>query len=209
MVRAWVADVSPLYEKECYESYYQTLPDFRRKKADALQSEVKRAQSVGVWALWMKIRKEYGLQEDAAVNFSHSGEYVMCAAVMESKENACVGCDLEKTGPFRENVAKRFFCPEEYETVMRGKTEEDRAELFYRYWVLKESFMKATGKGMALPVDSFCIQLGEPPLLIRQPEEFPRTYHYMEYKIDKIPYKMAVCSTDKEIDIKLHLELKL
>lgn len=235
MVKAWVADVSPLYEKECYESYYRALPDFRRNKADALRSEGKKAQSIGVWALWMKIRKEYGLPEDTMVNFSHSGKYVMCAAVMESKENACeesrvnringagnkniadsgmkgkvyVGCDLEKTGTFRENVAKRFFCPEEYETIMSGKTKEDRAELFYRYWVLKESFMKATGKGMALPVDSFCIRLGEPPLLIRQPEEFPLTYHYMEYKIDKVPYKMAVCSTDKEIDIKLHLELRL
>lgn len=207
MVRAWIAETSPLYERECYERYYRTLPEFRRKKADALRSVEMKAQSVGVWALWMKIRREYGLPEDSAVNFSHSGEYVMCAAA--DSKSVRVGCDLEKIGVFRENVARRFFCPEEYETIMKEKTEEGRTQLFYRYWVLKESFMKATGRGMALPVNSFCIRLGEPPVLIRQPAEFSQEYYYVEYKIDAVPYKMAVCSTDKETDIGLHMELKL
>ncbi len=233
MVRAWAADVTPLYKKECYENYYRTLPDFRKRKADRLHSEEMKAQSVGVWALWTKIRREYGMPEDAPVNFSHSGEYVMCAVVMDnagdtqrrgstdglsqavgrgaahSCEKARVGCDLEKIGIFRANVAKRFFCPEEYETLMREKTEEGRTKLFYRYWVLKESFMKATGKGMALPVNAFSIRLGNPPLLIKKPKEFPEAYYYMEYKIEQVPYKMAVCSTDKEIDAKLHMELRL
>ena len=92
---------------------------------------------------------------------------------------------------------------------MREKTEEGRTKLFYRYWVLKESFMKATGKGMALPVNAFSIRLGNPPLLIKKPKEFPEAYYYMEYKIEQVPYKMAVCSTDKEIDAKLHMELRL
>ena len=92
---------------------------------------------------------------------------------------------------------------------MAEKTEEGRTELFYRYWVLKESFMKATGKGMALPVDAFCIRMGQPPVLIRQPGEFPENYHYMEYEVKGLPYRMAVCSTDKEIDAELHTELKL
>ena len=207
MVRAWIAESTPLYERECYERYYRALPDFRRKKADALRSVEKKAQSVGVWALWAKICEEYGLPEGSAVNFSHSGKYVMCAAADSKK--VCVGCDLEKIGVFRENVAKRFFCPEEYETIMKEKTEDGRAQLFYRYWVLKESFMKATGRGMAHPANASCIRLGEPPVLIRQPAEFSQEHYYMEYKIDAAPYKMAVCSTDKEIDVKLHMELKL
>lgn len=69
--------------------------------------------------------------------------------------------------------------------------------------------MKATGKGMALPVDAFCIRMGQPPVLIRQPGEFPENYHYMEYEVKGLPYRMAVCSTDKEIDAELHTELKL
>lgn len=38
---------------------------------------------------------------------------------------------------------------------------EERNELFFRYWTLKESFMKATGLGMKLPLDSFSIIIGK------------------------------------------------
>lgn len=69
--------------------------------------------------------------------------------------------------------------------------------------------MKATGRGMALSADAFCIRLGEPPVLVRQPEEFQERYYYMEYKVKGLPYKMAVCSTDKDIDARLNTELKL
>ena len=39
-----------------------------------------------------------------------------------------MGCDLEKIGPFKEKVAGRFFCPEEYEVIMQERTEEEKAE---------------------------------------------------------------------------------
>lgn len=208
MVRTWIADIEPLYEKECFERYYRALPEFRKKKADALQNLQMKAQSVGVWSLWEKIRREYKLSEDCAFNFSHSGSYVMCAVELTGRK-VRVGCDMEKIGPLKMKVAGRFFCREEYEMILGKDTEEERSELFYRYWVLKESFMKATGKGMALPVNSFCIRLGEPPVLVRQPEEFPEDYHYTEYKSEGLPYKMAVCSTATDIDAKLHMELIL
>lgn len=208
MVRAWIADVTPLYESRFYEKYYNCLPDFRKKKADALRSLEMKTQSVGVWCLWQKIRKEHELADDTSFNLSHSGTFVMCAAELSGRQER-VGCDLEKIGRMKENIAGRFFCREEYEAILAEKTEEGRTELFYRYWVLKESFMKATGKGMALPVDAFCIRMGQPPVLIRQPGEFPENYHYMEYEVKGLPYRMAVCSTDKEIDAELHTELKL
>ena len=208
MVRTWIADVTPLYERECYEEYYGALPDFRKEKADALRLVEMKAQSAGVWSLWEKIRKEYGIGENAPHNFSHSGTYVMCAAEIDGKQ-AAVGCDLEQKGKPRPSLAKRFFCPEEYGAVLAAETEEEQADVFYRYWVLKESFMKATGMGMALPVDSFCIRLGNPSVLVRKPEKFKENYYYMEYEWMGIPYKMAVCSTDSEIDAALHTELKL
>lgn len=208
MVRAWIADVTPLYEDECYRKYYDSLPDFRKKKADALRTVEMKAQSVGVWTLWERIRTVHELPEDAAFNLSHSGTYAMCAAELDASRER-VGCDLEKIGELREKIAARFFCREEYEAIQREGAGETKTELFYRYWVLKESFMKATGKGMALPADAFCIRLGDPPVLIRQPEEFPEQYYYAEFKIEGLPYRMAVCSTDKEIDVRLHTELKL
>ena len=211
MVRTWIADVTPLFESDCYERYYRELPEFRRKKADVLQSGVMKAQSAGVWVLWQRVRKRYSLPENAPFNLSHSGSYVMCAACVDGRDggNVRVGCDLEKMGPLKMKLARRFFCPEEVRAIEEKESEQEKADLFYRYWVLKESFMKATGKGMALPVNSFCICLGEPPVLARQPEEFPENYYYREYYAEGLPYKMAVCSTDDEIDAELHMELLL
>lgn len=208
MVKAWAADISPLFERECYEKYYAMVPDFRKQKADKLKLDAMKAQSVGVWILWQKIREKYGLSEDAPFNLSHSGSLVMCAAVLDGC-TAQVGCDVEKTGKLRLKLAEQYFCPEEYDAIIREKSEEERTDLFYRYWVLKESFMKATGRGMALPLDRFCIRAGDPPVLVRQPEEFTEHYYYCEYQWAGQPYKMAVCSTDAGIDAELHTEFAL
>lgn len=199
MIRTWVADVTPLYDEKCYNRYYEGLPSFRKEKADALKYLSGKAQSVGVWVLWEKMRSRYGLAEDASFNLSHSGDWVMCAAQTEGKQ-AQVGCDIEKLGTPRLKVAERRFCREEYERIMKAETEKEQQDCFFRYWVLKESFMKATRRGMGLPLDAFCIQLEEPPRLIRQPAEYPLPYYYREYTVEAIPCKMAVCSTDREID---------
>ena len=86
MIKAWIADVTPLLDKECYDSYYRQVPDFRKKKADALRLDKMRAQSVGVWALWQKIRTTYNLPEESIFNFSHSGTCVMCAVCMDGRK---------------------------------------------------------------------------------------------------------------------------
>ncbi len=219
MVRAWIADVTPLMEEACYRKYYERVPQFRREKADALRNRKTKAQSIGAWSLWEKIRAEYDLPESSLFNISHSDVYVMCAAHFnlsdekrrkkQPKDVCQLGCDLERINSLRMNIAKRFFCREEYETILSGKSEKEQTERFYRYWVLKESFMKATREGMALPLDSFCIRLGDPPVLIRQPENYPSRYYYREYFVEGIPCRMAVCSTDEEIDTEIHMELSL
>ena len=208
MVKAWAADVTPLYDRECYERYYAMVPDFRKRKADRLRLAGMRAQSIGVWILWEKIRKKYSLPENVPFNFSHSGSIVMCAACMDGGP-VKVGCDVEKMGGLRLKLAERHFCREEYEAIMAEENEEKRTEMFFLYWVLKESFMKATGKGMALPLDQFCIRLDKPPVLIRKPEEFSEAYYYCEYDPGEKPYRLAVCTSDTQIDTELHTEFIL
>lgn len=208
MIKAWIADVTPLYDEDYYEYYYRQLPDFRRQKADGLRHMETKAQSVGVWMLWEKIRAVNLLPESSVFNFSHSGSCVMCAAAVD-RTDVKVGCDVEKTGVFRENTARRFFCQEEYEEIMKAGSEAERIDKFYRFWVLKESFMKATGKGMGLDLSSFCIRLGNPPVLIRKPDEYSGNYYYTEFDVEGMPYRFAVCSTDEKTDTELHMELKL
>ena len=74
---------------------------------------------------------------------------------------------------------------------------------------VKESFLKATRFGMKLSLDSFEIRLGNPPVLIRKPDLFRQDYYYREYEHPNKLYKMAICSTEKEIAADIDMELKL
>ncbi|MCD7736265.1 MAG: 4'-phosphopantetheinyl transferase superfamily protein, partial [Lachnospiraceae bacterium] len=89
-------------------------------------------------------------------SLSHSGEMAM--AVFADTE---IGCDIELKKQANEKLARRFFCPEEYAWMARAKDEPERKERFYRLWTLKESFLKATGWGLRLPLDSFCFFITE------------------------------------------------
>ena len=198
MVYTWIADISHLREEETYRKYYEEAPDFRREKADLLRFPQDRAQSVGVWALLERMRKQCGAGPDQVFNLSHSGDYVLCS--ISTERGAKVGCDIETVKEARLRVARRFFLPSETAWIEGQPSERERKEAFYRLWVLKESFMKATRRGMALPMDSFRIRLGDPPELVSQPEEYPQPFYYMEYVLENIPFRMAVCSTDREID---------
>ena len=86
--------------------------------------------------------------EDIHFNLSHSGKMVLC--VISDME---VGADVEYID--REidlNIAKHYFYNREYENIMNA---ENKPEEFFKYWVLKESYMKYTGLGMNLKLDSF------------------------------------------------------
>lgn len=203
MIRTWAADITPLLEAECYRKYYREAPEWRREKADRIKPAQNKAQSIGVWSLYANMKRFYALNGKEPYNFSHSGNYVLCSVYIGPKNEPGeirVGCDVEQMQECRMKLAKRFFCESEYRCLIDTEEGVKRQEVFYRYWVLKESFMKAAGKGMALALDSFEIGLGNPSVLIRQPEEFPETFYYMESELGKGAYRVAVCSTDMKID---------
>lgn len=208
MIKTWIADITPLYEESCYRMYYEKLPDFRKEKADRMRYQNGKAQSAGVWSLLERVRKEYAIEAETAFNLSHSGDYVLCSVDMDSGIDTQVGCDIELVKKADMRIAERFFCTGEYREILRQTNEENIRDAFYRFWVLKESFMKATGRGMALDMKSFEIRLSHPPVLFRKPKEFEREYYYREYEITGVPYKIAACSTDKNIDSDIHTELK-
>ena len=188
MIVTWLADVSALHEEAIYQRYYEQLPDFRKEKAERLKKQEDKALSAGAWILLEEMKKEYSLHDNFLFNISHSGNYALCTiAVGESAQE--VGCDIEKIRENRMGVAKRYFCGEECEQIQN-------ADDFYRFWVLKESFMKATRKGMKLPLNafSFAFTAEGVPFLEKQPREFLKKYYFKEYKVEQLQYKIAVCS---------------
>ena len=85
-------------------------------------------------------------------NVSHSGSAAMIAVARETD----VGVDVEQIKPRdrREGVARRVFTDAERDAI-------DGDAAFFRHWVAKEAFVKATGRGMA-SVRSFEVVLEAP-----------------------------------------------
>lgn len=109
MIRTWIADVTSLLEKEKYLQYYKIVPDFRKEKADKIVYQEGKALSVGVWVLYEKMRRTYGLSKNAVFNLSHSGQYVLCSVVDSERQIWHLGCDIEGVKQVRLDVARRFF----------------------------------------------------------------------------------------------------
>ena len=68
-------------------------------------------------------------------------------------------CALPILKPADLRVARRFFCDGEYRYVAGQKSETGQQEAFFRLWTLKESFVKAAGAGLLIPLNSFEIKI--------------------------------------------------
>ncbi len=97
-------------------------------------------------------------------NLSHCGGLALYAIA----RNREVGVDVERVrSDFQfEEIAKRFFSLNEL-AVLSTTPAEKRLEAFYTLWTRKEAFIKANGKGLSLPLESFDVSLtpGESPVL--------------------------------------------
>ena len=93
--------------------------------------------------------------ESPRFNLSHSDDVMLCA-IADRK----VGVDLEGTKHHddMDRVARHFFSSEESARFFE-MTGADRSEFFFRTWVRKEAFVKATGEGLSRDTTSFTIQM--------------------------------------------------
>lgn len=89
-------------------------------------------------------------------NVSHSHEVVLYAFA----HNRQVGIDVERIRyEFAgEDIAARFFSRPEAEALLRTPAEA-RAAAFFSCWTRKESYVKARGKGLSLPLDEFAVSV--------------------------------------------------
>ena len=197
MVHTWIMDVTPLQNDMIYRKCYNRLPDWRREKADRIRPLEGKMQSAGAWILYQQMLKYYELSDRMPYNLSHSGRYALCS--VGTQPGVLVGCDEEMIKENKQRLAERYFCPGEVAWIQSQTTEAERAEGFYRYWVLKESFIKAIHLGMQQDLREFEIALDkEGARLVRQPDAFPEKYYYQEYRTDAGDARIAVCSTEKK-----------
>lgn len=71
-----------------------------------------------------------------------------------------VGIDVEYVRPYRELLLKRVLSAAELRQ-MEAAGEAGREELFFRFWTLKESYVKAVGCGITVPLQDISFQIGD------------------------------------------------
>ena len=96
--------------------------------------------------------------KDFYFNLSHSGQYVALAV-----GRFPLGVDVERMQPMEDSmksIAARFFTSRENRLLL-SKSGDALCRMFYTLWTLKESYVKAEGKGLSIPLNSFEFELGE------------------------------------------------
>jgi 4'-phosphopantetheinyl transferase len=79
-------------------------------------------------------------------NISHSDGCVVCALTCQGR----IGIDIEKIKSIDLSDFKDFMSPVQWEKI---KESENMYETFYDFWTIKESTLKADGRGLSIPLE--------------------------------------------------------
>ncbi len=154
MVKLYCINVNTMTKEEI-----DSLSLIRKEKASRYMFEKDKKLSLAAGIAFARGLKEYRLKEsevrigyskydkpylidypDIHFNLSHSGE--MAIAVFSDNE---VGCDIEQIRKLNVQIVQSCFTNEENNYISKNKN-KDLA--FTRIWTCKESFLKATGRGL-------------------------------------------------------------
>lgn len=158
------------YIKENEQELLKKVDSDRRAKVERISAEKERCRCLGVGLLLADvINKELGIHssniklsygengkpslvgcEDFNYNLSHSGDMVVIAY-----GNVPVGVDveyLERRNRYNEAVIKRCFTETEQEYAISNG---DKG--FFDIWTMKEAYLKLSGKGVSIPLNSFTV----------------------------------------------------
>lgn len=166
----YFADTDCLRDAELFESARGIVSLTRRERTDRMRFAASKRLSLGAGLLLMRAMTDTGLDPlksdtsdgkygkpyltaypEMCFSLAHSGSVAMCVTA-----DVNAGCDIERIADARPEIAERFF--NEAETLDIFGTEDPlRAERFYRYWTLKESYVKCLGTGMSTGLGTFRI----------------------------------------------------
>ncbi len=215
MITVYYGKVSPFLEEDAFCIQLKKVSKDRREKILRMTNEAARRRCLAAGTLLHHALCEtlgfsyedtapfsvnYGekgkpyLTEYAGIHFnlSHSGDYVCCAI-----SDGPVGVDIQEKGKVRMALAERFFTPAERQ-MLSECGEEQRQDLFFRMWSIKESYLKLTGEGLSGGLSGFEILWQEKGIVRRQPgKEKGQAEAYFE-ETDAVPgYSFCVCAGDE------------
>lgn len=179
-IHLWCVSQDEINDPVLLSQYAKLLSDEEKEKWQRFRFERHRHQYLVTRALvrsvlslyhpiapeeWLFSKNKYGRPEaiqqpktcKLRFNLSHTDGLILCGVVL----NDDIGVDVENANQELsvDEMAKFSFSSLEIRELMKLPRERQQLR-FYDYWTLKESFIKARGMGLSLPLDQFSFHLG-------------------------------------------------
>ena len=90
-------------------------------------------------------------------NTAHTNGLTMCVVTCDDAIGVDAECRAEN--PSILDVAEDYFSTLELQ-ALKCRDEAQQLDYFYRYWTLKEAYIKARGEGLSIPLHDFSVVLG-------------------------------------------------
>lgn len=129
------------------------------------------------------------LDKNIDFNISHSEEYVLCAISKTTK----IGIDIQKITSVDWNNFESVMSIEQMNYIKKSK---NSLKTFFNYWTIKESFVKADGRGLEIPF--LDIEINSNTAIHNN-----RVFFVKSISIDK-DYSCSLASNLSNFDLKLN-----
>ncbi|WP_124066559.1 4'-phosphopantetheinyl transferase superfamily protein [Clostridium sp. E02] len=178
------------------------------KKYDDLQVKVKqkrdREHQLGTELLLQGLEEQYGMKKPIEpplsiakgecgkpyltdyphihYNISHTDGLVVCAIGDDP-----LGVDVEKIRTHPQEVIRKIMSEQEKQALNQC-LEKERDQLFFQIWTLKESYVKAEGCGITVPLAGISFDLSHDSIVCNKPGV------WLEQRILEDRYVLSFCS---------------
>lgn len=209
-MKIYYTEISALSEDEM-QIALELLPKERIEKIKRIKLLSKQTESIWAGLLLEYALREKGLQGRGLTffknadgkpyiaeypglfyNLSHSKECVALAM-----DDHPVGIDVERVRVDCRKLVYRFFAEEEIVFLQRNWSDE----LFTKFWTRKESYLKATGFGMRMPLEAFSTLQEQVKVNGKMPDEMcgEAVYYLASMRIEPENW-LSVCRKEVQVD---------
>jgi 4'-phosphopantetheinyl transferase len=139
------------------------------------------------------------LRKTIAFNVTHSDNLVILGVANEH----ALGLDTENARAriVSLELADAYFAPEEV-TDLRAQSTERQQRRFFEYWTLKESYIKARGMGLSIPLDQFSFSFSHKQTIQlaihSSQDDLPVHWDFWQFELNA-DYLVAVCAKRSDL----------
>jgi 4'-phosphopantetheinyl transferase len=138
------------------------------------------------------IGNDYANAAGLFFNISHTNGMVIVGVTREPS----LGVDVENLDRRKPSmgIAESFFASAEVD-ALRELSDLEQQQRFYEYWTLKESYIKAVGLGLSIPLDKFSFSFPTASsirLRLDNQHEYDNEWHFWQFQPSS-GYIAAVC----------------